>query len=66
MGDCELALKKKKKGKFIFFSFEKSIHCEIQELLLFGPWIIVHIIIINTLFIYYSYKNNVRFLKNFD
>lgn len=65
MGDCELALKKKKE-KFIFFSFEKSIHFEIQELLLFGPWIIVHITAINTLFIYYSYKNNVRFLKIFD
>ena len=50
MGDCELALKKKKE-KFIFFSFEKSIHFEIQELLLFGPWIIVHITAINTLFI---------------
>ena len=36
MGDCKLALKKKKE-QFIFFSFEKSIHFGIQELLLFDP-----------------------------
>lgn len=51
--------------KSIYFFFKKSIHCEFQALL-FGPQIIVPVKEMNTLLIYYNYKNNIRILKSSD